>query len=64
LRLIASGAEWFRPTETIEDCRNPKDNKFLELAITSSANLLITGDQNLLVLHPYRGIKVLTIAEV
>ena len=64
LRLIASGAEWFRPTEAIEDCRDPKDNKFLELATTCSANLLITGDQDLLVLHPYRGIKVLTIAEV
>ena len=63
LKLIAGGAEWFKPTEKVTDCRDPKDNKFLELAIASSATLLVTGDQDLLTLHPYQGIKIQTISE-
>ena len=44
---------------TITDCRDPKDNKFLELAISASASCIITGDKDLLVLHPFRGIPIL-----
>ena len=47
-------------TEEIGVCRDPKDNKFLELAISGGASCLITGDQDLLVLHPFREILVLT----
>ncbi len=43
----------------ITDCRDPKDNKFLELAISASASCIITGDKDLLVLHPFRGIPIL-----
>ena len=44
----------------IQDCRVPKDNKFLELAISGQANILISGDQDLLILHPYRTVSILT----
>lgn len=44
----------------ITDCRDPKDNKFLELALDASANYLISGDQDLLILNPFRGISILT----
>ncbi len=46
--------------EQITDCRDPKDNKFLELAINGNATCIITGDKDLLVLHPFRGISILT----
>ncbi len=46
-------------SEKIEVCRDPKDNKFLELAISANASCLITGDKDLLVLHPFRGIPIL-----
>ena len=49
----------FFPSETINDCRDPKDNKFLELAICANASCIITGDKDLLVLHPFRGIPIL-----
>ncbi len=49
----------FSPSITINDCRDPKDNKFLELAISANASCLITGDKDLLVLHPFRGIPIL-----
>lgn len=46
-------------SETITDCRDPKDNKFLELAIAANASCIITGDKDLLILHPFRGIPIL-----
>jgi putative PIN family toxin of toxin-antitoxin system len=46
--------------ETITECRDPKDNKFLELAVSGSASYIISGDADLLVLHPFRGIPVIT----
>jgi uncharacterized protein len=46
-------------TETIGECRDPKDNKFLEAAIAGSASHLITGDDDLLILHPYREVAIL-----
>jgi uncharacterized protein len=55
--------ELFFTTESITDCRDPKDNKFLELAFSAKANCLITGDDDLLVLHPYRGIPILNAAD-
>lgn len=45
---------------TITDCRDPKDNKFLELAVDGQADYLVTGDQDLLVLHPFRNIQIIT----
>ena len=50
---------FIEPTETITDCRDPKDNKFLELAVASDAQFIVTGDIDLLVLNPYRGITIL-----
>lgn len=47
-------------TETIDDCRDPKDNKFLELAVSGDATHLVTGDDDLLVLHPFRGVAIMT----
>jgi len=47
-------------TIVINDCRDPKDNKFLELAVSCDVDCIITGDMDLLVLHPYRGISILT----
>jgi putative PIN family toxin of toxin-antitoxin system len=46
--------------ETIQVCRDPKDDKFLEIAASGAATYIITGDPDLLVLHPFRGIPVLS----
>lgn len=48
---------------TITDCRDPKDNKFLELAVAASASCIITGDKDLLELNPFRGIPILNAAD-
>lgn len=46
--------------ETIRVCRDPKDDKFLELAVNGGADCVVSGDDDLLVLNPFRGINVLT----
>jgi putative PIN family toxin of toxin-antitoxin system len=49
--------------ELINICSDPKDNKFLELAISAKASCIITGDRDLLVLHPFRSIPILNAAD-
>ena len=50
-------------SETITTCRDPKDNKFLELAISANATCIITGDNDLLMLHPFRDIPILNVVD-
>jgi uncharacterized protein len=47
-------------TEVVTDCRDSKDNKFLELAVSGGAQSIISGDADLLVLDPFRGISIVT----
>lgn len=51
---------WPESEEKIEVCRDPNDNKFLELAALSNAACILTGDKDLLVLHPFRETAILT----
>lgn len=59
-------AEYIRACEIvlihsiIRASRDPKDDKFLELAVDGRADLILTGDQDLLALHPFRGIAIVT----
>jgi uncharacterized protein len=45
---------------SIQACRDPKDDKFLDVAVNGQADLLVTGDKDLLVLHPFQGIQIIT----
>jgi uncharacterized protein len=56
---IHKRAIFIEPTETITDCRDPKDNKFLELAVAANADFIVTGDLDLLILNPFRTISIL-----
>ena len=47
-------------TENLSICRDPDDNKYLELAATSNADYLITGDNDLLILNPFRNTRIIT----
>ncbi len=46
--------------EDVVACRDPKDDKFLSLALAAGAAILMSGDQDLLVLNPFRGIAILS----
>jgi putative PIN family toxin of toxin-antitoxin system len=60
LRALIEEAVFVEITETVQACRDAKDDKFLELAVSGNASHLVTGDEDLLVLHPFRGISILT----
>jgi putative PIN family toxin of toxin-antitoxin system len=47
------------PTAEIAVCRDPEDNKVLELSVDGSATALVTGDADLRALHPFQGIPIL-----
>ena len=63
INFLRGKAYFFAPTETITNCRDPDDNKFLELAISGNADVIISGDGDLLVLNPFRDIPILSPAE-
>jgi putative PIN family toxin of toxin-antitoxin system len=51
------------PQIIVTDCRDPKDNKFLELALHIQADALVTSDDDLLTLNLWRGIAILNPAD-
>jgi len=59
VNILEANAVLFTPEISIDECKDKKDNKFLELAIAAQASCIITGDDDLLVLHPFRNIPIL-----
>jgi putative PIN family toxin of toxin-antitoxin system len=47
-------------TEHVVECRDPKDDKFLELAVNGKADVIVSGDEDLQVLNPFRKIPILS----
>ncbi len=62
--LYSRLAEWVPIKTIVRACRDAKDDKFLELAVDGCASLLVTGDKDLLALSPFRGVRMVTPAEV
>ena len=57
---LMARAELVTITERITACRDPKDDKFLELAVNGNAELIVSGDTDLLSLNPFRDIPIVT----
>ncbi len=49
--------------EKVQECRDPKDDKILELTLNGQAQYIVSGDRDLLVLHPFRSVKIFTAEE-
>lgn len=60
ISLLHCKAEWITVNDQIEECRDPKDNFLLELCVSGKADYLITGDEDLLVMNPFRGLRIIT----
>ena len=58
LAALTREAEWVEVDVRITACRDPKDDKFLELAVSGHASHVVTGDADLLALHAFRGIEI------
>jgi uncharacterized protein len=63
LEYLTGTVEMVSVLTKVSVCRDPKDAKFLELAIDGHADMIITGDNDLLTLHPFRGIHIITPAD-
>jgi len=53
-------AEFVSVIQLVRECRNPTDDKFLEVALNGGADVIITGDDDLLKMHPWREIGILS----
>ena len=63
LALILLRGEPVVPQRRITACRDPKDNVVLEVAVAGEADYIVTGDNDLLVLHPFEGVPIVGPAE-
>jgi putative PIN family toxin of toxin-antitoxin system len=60
LKKLMAAAELVTITERVAACRDPTDDKFLELAVNGHADLIVSGDGDLLALNPFRDIPIVT----
>ena len=44
----------------VDDCRDPDDNRLLALALDSESDYILTGDRGLLLLNPWRGVRIVS----
>jgi putative PIN family toxin of toxin-antitoxin system len=63
LRVLRDAAIWFDPAVRVNECRDAKDDKYLELALAAGAEIIVSSDDDLLVLHPWRGVRILNPAD-
>ena len=59
VRTVFNRAELVPIVTRVVACRDPTDDKFLELAVNGGADMIVTGDLDLLVLHPFQGIPII-----
>lgn len=63
VRIFRESVILVEATTSVTECRDPKDNKFLDLAISSKADVLVSSDVHLLEMHPFRGIQILRLTD-
>ncbi len=63
INLIRLRGEVVIPKQRVADCRDPKDDKFLDVALSGDADCLVSGDLDLTSMNPYRSIPIITPAE-
>jgi len=63
VRELCTLVEFVPIIQGVRDCPDPSDNKFLEVALNGRADLIITGDADLLALNPWREITIVTPGE-
>jgi putative PIN family toxin of toxin-antitoxin system len=51
-------AEIVPTIQIVRECRDPKDDMFLEVVLNGRADVIVTGDADLLGTNPWRGIAV------
>ena len=60
IALLYKKIELIEIINHFNDCRDPKDNFLLDLAVSGHANYLVTGDADLLILNPFQGVEIIS----
>ena len=60
LQALVHEARLIEIDQHVRVCRDPRDDMFLELAVCGSASCLVSGDEDLLAMNPFRGISIVT----
>lgn len=63
LNALITVIETVEIIQSFSVCRDPKDDKFLELAVNGNADYIVTGDRDLLVLNPFQNIAILSVSK-
>jgi putative PIN family toxin of toxin-antitoxin system len=63
LAQLSAAAEFVEIIQLVAECRDANDDKFLEVALNGRADLIITGDADLLGMNKWRGVAILSPAE-
>ena len=62
--MIGTAATTIVPTVALQVVeRDPDDDRVLECAVTAKAELIVTGDSDLLSLGEYEGIQIIQVAD-
>ena len=56
---LRARAQFFEPRVSVTECRDPKDNRYLELALAAGASAIVSQDEDLLCLQSWRGVRVI-----
>jgi len=60
LALIALRGELVTPTRKVKICRDPQDDMFIEAALAGNAEVVVTGDEDLLTLREFETVRFIT----
>lgn len=65
-REVAKFVAWYKYnakniiiTKEVKICRDPKDDKFIDLALSADAHFIISNDKDLLILESFNNTKIL-----
>jgi uncharacterized protein len=64
LAAVIGEAQLVHTSTAIRACRDPDDDAILELAVDGRASVVVTGDKDLLVLDPFRSVRIVTPAQL
>jgi len=63
LAQLESISEPIPTIQLVRECGDPKDDKFLEVALNGRADAIITGDADLLRMNPWREVGIISPTE-
>jgi putative PIN family toxin of toxin-antitoxin system len=63
VKLFHASVEVIEAARQVDGCRDPKDNKFLDLLLAAQADVLVSSDIHLLEMNPFRGVPIVQLTD-